>query len=592
MQISRFMHALCEVPEQTNSRRGYFIVALGLFVFLAGLFYAPATRDWNAYGRADADELTFLHAVPAWSIEYFHQFPLWDPYLRGGSTLIGNPQNPFPISLTFLMSMCVGPVAGVKLGIILNAVLGMAGMYMLLGYFDVIWLARILAALVLSFNGQVAYHLSQGHFMWIMTMYWPWMILFFMKGLKDRVWIYPAALMLSLQFWGAATSPLAFALTILVMLTVIWMVRDRKPGYLLRFAEMMGAFVIFSAPRLLMVMETLYRFPRVIGNEDFQVPWSVFYYAFICRDQLNTHVPGLKVEEYSAYIGIIPCVLAAALFFQWKKFWPFLCVLLFALVMALGNSPYSPFWPVFHMLGGGYFHFSTRSFLMAVFFIAMASGLTLSWIVLHWREKYPAIVLIACLGVFLVMVDFWLVLSPLRKFTVTNARPFEDFQPSIPFSQLEFTEKEQYRFGNSSMMDFLLRNTGIANGYEALPMPSYAHAKNRQGYRGEFYLQEGLGQVEVASWTPNRWDVRPQAVAKDTLIVNQNFDPGWKSDPPRKIRSVNGLLGVDVTPQDSKIVFYYLPFNFILGCWVSFLGLMVMGWDIFNQRKTYVQQAS
>ena len=73
-----------------------------------------------------------------------------------------------------------------------------------------------------------------------------------------------------------------------------------------------------------------------------------------------------------------------------------------------------------------------------------------------------------------------------------------------------------------------------------------------------------------------------QLPQKDILIVNQNYDPGWRTSPPRKVLFVRGLIGVEVTPQDTEMVFYYLPFNFILGLWVSIVGLIAIGWDIFN----------
>jgi hypothetical protein len=591
--LHRLMHILCEFPDKTTANRIYFFAALGIFVFLAVFFYAPWGTDWQVYGTADWDYSNFTHAVPVWTVKYFHEFPLWNPYVLGGFPLIGNPQSPSPFSLTFLLSLIAGPLAGIKLGNALNAVIGMTGMYVLMGYFNTIWIARILAAVVLALNGTVVYHVSQGHFMWMMTMYWPWMLFFFIKSLDNRLWVYPAALVLSLQFWGGAIYPFAFAISILGLLTVLFALRDKKAGHLLRFVEMVAAFIVFSGPRLFMVLETLYRFPRVIGNEDAQVPWSVFYYAFLCQDQIHNHVSNLKVDEFSAYVGIIPFVLVAVLFFQWKKFWPYLCVLLFSLGMALGNSPYSPFWPVFHLLGAGYSHFSTRSFLISVFFIAMGSGLSLSYLVLRWREKFPMAVLISCLGVIFVIFNLFSVLSPVRKFTVTNARQYEEFNPSIPFSQMEVTQQQEFRFANSSMMDRLLRNTGTANGYEALPIPSHVRSINSQGYRGEFYLQNGLGSLGLASWSPNKWDVKFQVPQKDVLVVNQNFDPGWSTDPPRKILNVGGIMGVEVTPEDSKIVFYYLPFNFILGCWVSVVGLMAMGWDSISKagRKRQIFKA-
>jgi hypothetical protein len=583
-----FMHILSKAPDNPKDKRYYFIVAVGIFVLLSVLFYLPLGIDWHGYGTADWDFSNFIHAVPVWTIKYFHQFPLWNPYVLGGSTLIGNPQNPSPVSLTFLLSLIAGPVAGIKLGNAFNAVIGMAGMYLLMEYFGTIWIARILAAVILAFNGTVVYHVSQGHFMWMMAMYWPWMTLFFLKGLNDRRWIYAAAFVLSLQFWGGSIYQFTFAIVILGLLSVLFVLRDKKTSYLLRFAEMMGAFVIFSAPRLFMVMETLYRFPRVIGNEDTQVAGNVFYYAFLCPDQMHNHVAGLKVDEFSAYVGLIPCVLAIIAFYQWKKYWPYLCVLVFSLVMGLGNCPYSPFWPVFHLLGAGYAHFSTRSFLISIFFISLTAGFSLSYLVSRWRQQYPIVAVAACVAVIFVTYNLFAVLSPIRKFTVTQARQQADFNPSIPFSQLDVTQEEEFRFANSSMLDRLLQNTGTSNGYDALPIPSHAHPKNAQGYRGEFYLQAGLGAAEIASWSPNQWNVKLHVTQKDVLIVNQNFDPGWKTRPPKKVLNVNGLLGVEVAPEDAEIIFYYLPFNFILGCWVSLLGLMAIGWDIFNRRGHYV----
>jgi hypothetical protein len=227
-----------------------------------------------------------------------------------------------------------------------------------------------------------------------------------------------------------------------------------------------------------------------------------------------------------------------------------------------------------------------------VFFVAFTGGVSLSYWVSRWRDKYPFVVLLSCVAVIFVMVNLFAVLSGTRKFTVTNARSYEDFQPSMPFSQLDVTQKQEFRFGNSFMMDLLLRNTGTANGYEALPIEPHVHAKNSPMYRGEFYLQNGPGQLEVEGWSPNRWDVKVRVPHRDILVVNQNFDWGWRTNPPKPLVNVNGVLGVEVTPEDSTIVFQYLPFNFILGLWVSLLGLIAIVWDVGTAKKTKTSRAS
>ena len=540
MQIPKFMHKLYELPPATRLKKSYFLAALGIFVLVAVLFYFPLWSDLQAYGSADWDYSNFVHAVGVWSVKNYHEFPLWNPYMSGGTSFIGNPQSPSPLSITFLMSYLIGPVAGIKIGNILNALVGMCGMYVLMGYFDMIWIARILASVVLILNGTLVYHVTQGHFMWMMLMYWPWMLFFFLKSFGNRLWIYLAALMLSVQFLGGAPYLFAFAVIVFGMLTLLFALRDKKAEYLLRFAEMMAAFVVFCGPKLFMVMETLYRFPRVTINEDAQVPWNVFYYAFLCRDQINNHIPGLKVDEFSAYVGLIPVLLTLLVFFQWKKYWPYLGVFIFSLGLALGNSPYSPFWPIFHLLGAGYFHFSTRSFLISVFFISMFCGFSLSFLILLFKEEFPVVVLLSLVAVVFVIVDFSSVLNAVGNITRTNARQYQDFQVAMPFSQLEVTEKQRYRFGNSSMLDLLLRNTGTANGYDPLPITSRVIPKNSANYKGECYLQSGYANPEIMAWSPNKWVVKLQVPQEDMLIINQNYDPGWKTSPSRKVLNVGG----------------------------------------------------
>ena len=86
------------------------------------------------------------------------------------------------------------------------------------------------------------------------------------------------------------------------------------------------------------------------------------------------------------------------------------------------------------------------------------------------------------------------------------------------------------------------------------------------------------------SWSPNQWDVKVQVSRPDVLVVNQNYDPGWRTIPSKKLINVGGLLGVEVTTQDGGIVFYYLPFNLMLGLGVSLLGMMAIGWDVKGVR--------
>ena len=127
-------------------------------------------------------------------------------------------------------------------------------------------------------------------------------------------------------------------------------------------------------------------------------------------------------------------------------------------------------------------------------------------------------------------------------------------------------------------------NIGIVNGYDALPIVSHARVQGTSGYRGEFYLQNSPVLPKVVSWVPDRWVVRTQVDHPDVLVVNQNFDPGWRTVSGEKPVDVNGLLGVPVAAGVQEVQLYYMPFSFLLGLWVCLAGLVLIGWDIFNLR--------
>ena len=64
-------------------------------------------------------------------------------------------------------------------------------------------------------------------------------------------------------------------------------------------------------------------------------------------------------------------------------------------------------------------------------------------------------------------------------------------------------------------------------------------------------ISKGRGhRLTTAYWSPNRLryalDVREPAV----LVVNQNYYPSWRAHDGRRVTSHNGLLSVEVGPDD------------------------------------------
>jgi hypothetical protein len=98
----------------------------------------------------------------------------------------------------------------------------------------------------------------------------------------------------------------------------------------------------------------------------------------------------------------------------------------------------------------------------------------------------------------------------------------------------------------------LLRGLGTIDWYTAMPLGEHAvprmtirmdgTAHLNGSYRGECY-RERSGSPVRCRFEPNRITVAEHVDASDVLIINQNFDPGWRSTDGRVHRH-HGLLAV------------------------------------------------
>jgi len=94
---------------------------------------------------------------------------------------------------------------------------------------------------------------------------------------------------------------------------------------------------------------------------------------------------------------------------------------------------------------------------------------------------------------------------------------------------------------------------------------------NQAGYRGEQYLL-GPGKVTLTHWTPNVLSFDVEAPASTVLIVNQNYDPGWRlAQGQGTVISSTGLIGVDIPAGRQHLVLAYgsRPFRIGLGITLS-----------------------
>jgi hypothetical protein len=120
----------------------------------------------------------------------------------------------------------------------------------------------------------------------------------------------------------------------------------------------------------------------------------------------------------------------------------------------------------------------------------------------------------------------------------------------------------------------LRSNPSVRNGVE----------ENRD-YHGEFYF---LGHLENKAvdiqWKTNEIIIGVDQKIPDTLVINQNYSPHWKTDMG-SLRNLSGLLAITLDkPIKGTIKLSYRPVAFYLGVATSTIALIMCIWYFLIKR--------
>jgi hypothetical protein len=80
------------------------------------------------------------------------------------------------------------------------------------------------------------------------------------------------------------------------------------------------------------------------------------------------------------------------------------------------------------------------------------------------------------------------------------------------------------------------------------------------------------GEVRSLRWSPNELRLQVSLHAGASVVVNQNFDVGWRSTEGTT-RSLAGLLAVDLGAGEHEVVLTHRPEGFALGLVLTALGI-------------------
>jgi hypothetical protein len=219
----------------------------------------------------------------------------------------------------------------------------------------------------------------------------------------------------------------------------------------------------------------------------------------------------------------------------------------------------------------------SRMIILVVFSLSVFAGAGLD-LFKQRNRRLPSLVLL------LVFIELLIVNGPL----LDNAF-------KIPFEKVyggDFTQSVDYPrhpLKYSDMYTAYRMNKGAADCYAIINVKQNVAVSGDSSYRGEAYLAGGSGEAKITLFTPNAMTLEVVNSMPDTLVLNQNYYPGWTSNAG-EVTSHDGLLSVQLSPGRREVTFYYLPVSFLLGFAVSILsgaaGLVVLYVRLVLQQET------
>ena len=557
-----------------------------IFSIVSLIYSFPIFENISYWGQMDWDQFTFWNAVSRETILRYHQFPLWNPYANGGTILLAHPHSSF-LSPFYLFILALGPIMGLKVQIVVYLTMGLLGMFLLARYFELSQSACYLTAFVFMLNSLYALHLSEGHACWMPMSLIPWVFMFYLKSLDMPRHAFGSIIFLGWILLAGGVDVVLVLAVILILFAAFKSIQAKQIFPLRMLAMIFGGAFLLCAVKLLPMLEFLYHHPRVT-DESTGTGFLALYKMLLSREQAFPHIEswvraqdmGLKYgwHEYGCYIGIIPLLLGclgAAV--SYKKQWPLILTGVTSLIIAMGSASPLNLWKVLHSLPVyDSMHAPSRFMLGFVFTAAIFAGIGLTFLekcvsksavlnVAGWRIAALAITL-------LIFVDLWLVNSPIFKnaFIVPplTIERYSSFGQRYDKINLHGT-----KLSHSSMYPVFLSHSGILEAYEIVQVKQGGvRISSDFDYRGEAYLLKSGGKILIEDFSPNRITLDADVKKQDILVINQNFDQGWRikqNGVVMQVQPVDGLLAVPVTPGHHKLVAYYLPLSFLIGLCVS-----------------------
>jgi len=502
------------------------------------------TDDWRHF--------SMLWEAARVALSDFHQFPSWNPYHCGGLVLYQHPESPFPGPLFLLTYFWLPTAVAMKVWIVAHLVCGTLGARALVADRGGNSAEQLLGAAVMAACGFFAEHIGGGHLSFTPFLYLPLILWAFRRALHDfRYGVLVAGLFaVTVLEGGTYPAPLmAVALTV-ECLARLGSADDRRG--MARALPVIGLlFLLLAAVRLLPALHYLWEHPRLEPLDDGVGIGEVFRFWTTREHARRMEGHRYVWPEYDDYVGLLPValmlagVVVALAVRDPRRRERRIDLALFATLVwcALGRIKPLSLAALLHALPIFRSLRVPSRFLgpaMVGFGLLAASALAAGRRLAEKRGGRLVRVVSA--------IELALVLGVVLDICFVNQRVIQQgLGPPMPQARASADFFQNTGADYSRLPTFPVEGFGTRACYVALewkPAPGITDGRGAQA-RLE---PPSAGSFVQTRWSPNRLELDVRLEAPATLIINQNYETGWRAQDG-KDGNAGEIVGAYVVPE-------------------------------------------
>lgn len=608
------------------------LLATATLLYGIALFIQP-TGFPDADTRRGADwlgEMTF-RAYFQQSVFEFRQFPLWCPFLGGGYPSFAHPADDSltPFSLPVLLG---GEALGVKINLLLLTFLGVLGVFLLareqlkMGDTGAVFsaLAYLTAGWFPSMMLAGAYANAYFHLV-------PLILFLFFRAFRDWRYALPGGLLAAL--FGMANNHGGLLLFLFVFLLALGCSTSLPPSIYRLHGRAWPALTVlflaaagFGAVKFVglhqLTRDAAHRQEAGLTGDEYRElkTTDAFYHGlghfgrallYPLPRQASSDERGVPQNDEYAWLGIPWLVLPMFLLGAWfrrRRSGPWLWAGLVLLILCFGPFAIPDLyrlvvWPSGTLRRIAPFYKYGNYFLLLV--IVLPAGGALEEALGRLKRRWPRFLVTAAAFVSLAPFAYSdsLLLYTLFQTDLVQYPPADEFyQVKTEYNPDPEAGPDAYRsYTRPRELNAyfnLKKKIGTIDWYggpylaeNAVPKyliaPTRGTIKENPEYRGEAYFLDGRNRVHDVIIRANTIDVAAHIEKPGRLIVNQNYQRGWKSDQGLPAAD-NGLLSVEVRETGDRVIrFRFAPASFRWGLDITVLTfvLSLLAWRYGKPRN-------